>query len=325
MLSGGYDVSMLIIDFPNKLGVDVAAWYTTIRALVTAAQNTRSRAAVVATLPECLPSTARNILGQAGIAPMVGLDDCLCAIVAAAKIQTGWAKPLEPPVQLLTAPAPDAPGRPLDEQQAKTWLKDYGVPIPEHIVCTDAGAVPAARKIGYPVVLKAVSASLTHKSEAGGVAVGLTDDDAVAAAVERMSGLSETFLVEEMIYDGIAEFIVGVQPDPQFGPSLVIGAGGVLTELMRDSVPLLLPCTRDDIHQALFALRSSVLLKGFRGLPPGDVDALIDAIAAVAHFATERHDILLGLDVNPIIVRPDGEGVCAVDAWIKVTEETPSA
>ncbi len=321
MLSGGYDAAMLIIDFPNKLGLDPAAWYKTIRALETAANNTKACAVVVATLPECLPATARKILSDAGIAPMVGLDDCLCAIAAAAKIKAGWSKPLEPTADLLAAPLADASGHALDEQQAKSWLQDYGVPIPNHIVCTAAGAVPAANKVGFPVVLKAVSAELTHKSEAGGVAVGLTDDESVAAAVERMTGLSETFLVEEMIYDGIAEFIVGVQPDAQFGPSLLVGAGGVLTELMRDSVPVLLPCTKADIRNALFSLKASVLLKGFRGLPEGDVDALVDAIAAVARFATERHDIVLGLDVNPIIVRPKGQGVCAVDAWIKVTDE----
>jgi hypothetical protein len=120
-----------------------------------------------------------------------------------------------------------------------------------------------------------------------------------------------------MITDGVAEILVGVIVDPQFGQVLVIGAGGVLTELLADSVSLLPPWTKQSIEAALPQLLVARLLNGYRGKPAGDVSALIESILGIARYAGAHLDTLVELDVNPIIVRPKGHGVVAVDAMIR--------
>jgi acetyl-CoA synthetase len=137
-----------------------------------------------------------------------------------------------------------------------------------------------------------------------------------------LGALSDTLLIEEQIADGVAELLVGVVRDPQFGLALVIGAGGVLTEILRDSTTLLPPFTRPLIADALQRLTIRHLLGGYRGRPAGDVPALIDAVAAIARYAEAQAARLVELDVNPIIVRPAGRGVAAVDALIRLAKES---
>jgi len=128
-------------------------------------------------------------------------------------------------------------------------------------------------------------------------------------------------LIEPMIVDGVAEILVGALIDPQFGLTLLLGAGGVLTELLRDSTSLLPPFTQSTITAALQRLTVSRLLGGFRGKPAGDVPALVDAILGVTRYAEANLDVLSELDVNPVIVRPLGAGVVAVDALIRLAKE----
>jgi acetyl-CoA synthetase len=176
--------------------------------------------------------------------------------------------------------------------------------------------VQAAEALGYPVVLKAVSDQLAHKTEAGAVHLNLTNAAQVQAALNRMAGLSERFLVERMASNVVAEVIVGVQRDAQFGLSLTVGAGGVLVELLQDARTLLFPVQRHDVHAALQTLKVWPLLRGFRGRPGGDLAALVDAVMAVADYAQANAHCLLELDVNPVLVMPDG--VLAVDALIRL-------
>jgi acyl-CoA synthetase (NDP forming) len=126
-------------------------------------------------------------------------------------------------------------------------------------------------------------------------------------------------LVEEMITDGVAEILVGVTVDAQFGQLLVLGAGGVLTELLKDSVTLLPPFTAAGIEAALGSLRVARLLAGYRGRPPGDAVALAQAALACTRYAAANLEQLAELDLNPIIVRPRGKGAVAVDALIRLT------
>jgi succinyl-CoA synthetase beta subunit len=126
----------------------------------------------------------------------------------------------------------------------------------------------------------------------------------------------ENFLVERMVTGAVAELIIGINRDEQFGPALVIGAGGTLVELITDSVSLLLPTTRDTVAEAIDTLLVSKLLSGFRGSPAGDLEAAIDAILSIAEFADHYWDTLLELDVNPLMVLPEGQGAVAADALI---------
>ncbi len=185
-----------------------------------------------------------------------------------------------------------------------------------------AQAAAAATAIGYPVVMKTAGEALAHKSEVGGVILNIRSPEEAAAAASRLAKLADTVLVEQMVADGVAEILVGVIVDADFGLTLVLGAGGVLTELLQDSQSLLPPFTRESVLAALQRLRVNRLLSGFRGKPAGDVPALVEAILAVGRYAEDHLGSLAELDVNPIIVRPLGAGVVAVDALIRLGKES---
>ncbi len=136
----------------------------------------------------------------------------------------------------------------MSESDGKAALAAFGVPVPRRIVVPARGAAHAAVEIGFPVVIKAAAAALEHKSEVGGVILNVRSTDEAEAAARRLAKLSDTLLVEQMITDGVAEILVGISVDAQFGQMLVLGAGGVLTELLRDSVSLLPPFTRGLRH-----------------------------------------------------------------------------
>ncbi len=131
----------------------------------------------------------------------------------------------------------------------------------------------------------------------------------------------EKFIVEQMITGAVAELIIGIKRDQQFGPVLVIGAGGTLVELMTDTASLLLPVDRADVSEALNSLAVSKMLTGYRGRPGGDINAVINAILSIAAFAEDNWSTLLELDVNPLMVLADGQGVLAVDALISMSTE----
>jgi acyl-CoA synthetase (NDP forming) len=315
LLSSGRDMHLLVLDLPREDRCTAVDWDTTLEAFIAAHRATGAPAMVVSSLPEGLPERVGSRLLAAGIAPMQDLATCLDTIRAAATVGAGYAR--EVAAVAPTPPLLDRPVRTLDEWQGKCALAAAGVPVPEGRLVTAGEAVSYADKLGYPVVVKAVSATLAHKTEAGGVALDLTGPDEVRAAVDRMAPLSERFLVERMVRDTVAELIVGVQRAPQFGLALTVGAGGVLVELVRDAATLLLPVSRAGIRSALASLRSWRLLTGYRGRPAGDVDAVVTAVTAVARYATGHAERLLELDVNPLLVRPAGQGVLAADVLIR--------
>ena len=209
----------------------------------------------------------------------------------------------------------------LDEVASKQALAAFGLPIPPGEATSADHVASVATQLGFPLVLKAVSDTLAHKTEAGGVRLNLKSAQDVVDAAAAMADLSDRFLVEGMATDVVAEFIVGVSRDPQFGLALTLGAGGVLVELLKDAVTLLLPVTRADIRTAFESLRTWPLVCGYRGRAAGDVDALVDAVAAVAAYAQANAAQLVELDVNPVLVLPQGRGVVAVDAMIRLQQQ----
>ncbi|WP_373503420.1 acetate--CoA ligase family protein [Aestuariivirga sp.] len=314
VLKGGFDVAMVILDTPTHPKMKPDAWATTARALVNASQATGARAAVVATLSEGMPLDLASELSTSGVAPMMGLDDALTAFEAAAFIGRNWARADALP-EMLAPTVKGGNARVLSEHDAKQLLKRHGLSVPEGIVCNAADAVAAAAKLGYPVTLKVSSAAIAHKTEAGGVALNLKSAADVEAAAQRMAKLSIDVLVERMVTGAVAELIIGLTSDPQYGTALVVGAGGILTELLKDSVTLILPTSRPEIERALKTLKVWKLVEGFRG-KSGDKDAVIRAVEAVAAFADAHRGLVEELDVNPLLVLPDG--AVAVDALIKM-------
>jgi succinyl-CoA synthetase beta subunit len=202
----------------------------------------------------------------------------------------------------------------LPEAEALAMLADYGVPVARTVAATDLdGVLGAAGSLGYPVALKTATAS--HKTELGGVILGLDDGEALAAAYSEMAGrLGPAVTVQEMVEPGV-EMALGVVCDPQFGPLAMVAAGGVLIESLRDRRLALLPVDEARARRIIDRLQARPLLDGVRGRPAADVTALALALARLSLLARDLGDLIGVLDVNPIIVHP--HGCVAVDALVE--------
>jgi acyl-CoA synthetase (NDP forming) len=316
VLRCGFDAVGFVLDCPPEGKADTSAFTAVIEEFIGAAIGAPSRAALIASLPETLSAKVRERCLAAGVMPLQGQREALEALSLAAAVGAAWGANANVELRIPTSNA--RPDRTLLEHEAKAALAACGVRIPRASVVTRRKVAAAAAELGFPVVIKVASAGLQHKSDVGGVVLNLRTAAEAAAAAERLGDLTEHFLVEEMITDGVAEILVGAIMDAQFGLTLVVGAGGVLTELLQDSVSLLPPFSRESIEAALQSLTTMKLLQGFRGKPPADVPALVDAILAISRFAEAHLESLVELDVNPVIVRPMGAGAIAADALIRL-------
>ncbi len=213
----------------------------------------------------------------------------------------------------------------LNEMEGKALLSLYGIAVPGERLATSAEeAVAAAAALGYPVVLKIVSPQIPHKTEAGGVLLGLADEAAVAAGFAtimanarryRPDAELEGVSVQEMITDG-RELLVGMVNDPQFGPAVVVGLGGIYVEIMRDSALRRPPLTPAVARAMLESLQGYPLLAGARGLVPADVDAVVGALCAFSDLCLDLAEEVQAIDINPLVVLPAGRGVRALDCLI---------
>jgi succinyl-CoA synthetase beta subunit len=198
------------------------------------------------------------------------------------------------------------------EASALEVLAAYGIPVPRFdVVSGEADLTAAAGRLGYPVVLKTAT-PIAHKSEERGVLVGIEDEAGLAHAYRDLSArLGPEVTVAEHIEAGV-EIALGMVTDPQFGPVVIVSAGGRLIEVMDDRVALLPPVEASAARRALDRLRIRPLLEGFRGGPPADLDRLVDVIVRFSELATDAAGQVNAIDVNPVIAGPDR--AVAVDA-----------
>jgi acetate---CoA ligase (ADP-forming) len=220
----------------------------------------------------------------------------------------------------------------LPEESARALLNAYGISFPSvaEVLALDE-AVRAASSIGYPVVLKVASPDVPHKTDVGGVALGLDNEDDLRVAWEHMQRSLTTraptaritgFTVEQQVADG-KEVLIGVQRDPNFGPIIAFGLGGIYVEVMRDVTFRLAPVRTLAARHMIESVKAFPLLRGTRGESPGDLDALQEAIERVSQLAVDLPE-LAELDINPLIVRRAGEGVVAVDARVVLAPSSRS-
>jgi acyl-CoA synthetase (NDP forming) len=305
MLSGDVAMGLAIMDFPRTDRCDATAWEPALRAAAAARSRMGRPLALVPTLPETVPEALSARLIADGLVPLLGLGEALRAIEIAADL--GQDRPVPEP---LLQPPGAGSGRTLTEAGAKTALAAFGLRVPRAERAIGAAcAAEAAARIGFPVVLK--SEGIAHKTEAGAVALNLRDTDTVLKAGQAMG--TDGFLIEEMIADAVAELLVGIVADPAHGYVLTLAAGGTLTELLDDRAHLLLPSPREAVRDALLSLRIAPLLAGYRGKPPADLDAILDAVAAMQTYVTAHRP--LELEINPLIATPSD--AIAADALIR--------
>ncbi|WP_066340359.1 acetate--CoA ligase family protein [Azohydromonas lata] len=262
------------------------------------------------------------LLTRRGVPAFAAAESCTAALAGMLQaIQ--WKAPVAEAPQAAAVPADDFPAGSLDEAQAKQLFARFGVPCAREVVVqTAAEAEQAARELGGRVVLKILSGEITHKSDVGGVAVGLTAEQIgvrlteMAAQVEARAGVRpQRFLVQEMVAGG-TELILGLHRDA-LGTAVLLGMGGVTAELFKDTTMRLLPpggpLSREEALSMARELKTWPLLDGFRGRPKADVDALVDAIVAFSAMAAQLGDRLSEAEINPVFVLPQGQGVRAAD------------
>ncbi|PWJ80984.1 acyl-CoA synthetase (NDP forming) [Pseudaminobacter salicylatoxidans] len=344
MVSGGFDLNMLVLDFPRGDRCSDADWWPTVRAFEAALKTSKARGAIVASMLENVAEAHAAELFKRGIVPLQGIVEAMDAAEAAAFIGEAWSQPSTSPLwggraecggggkagdatpnpALRADPPHKGEGKVVpDEAEAKALLRSAGLAVPQGACAASvAEAVAAAEKLGFPVALKALG--VAHKSELGAVKLNLKSPEEVRATAEALLPLGTGLYVERMVEGGVAELIVGVTRDALFGPVMTVGTGGVLVELLQDSATLLLPASRDEVEAALKNLRLYPLLDGYRGRARADVSAAVDAILAISRFVQENAHTIEELDVNPLIVCGEGKGAWIADALL-VTNEGEAA
>ncbi len=322
-LAEEFDVSLCILDYPREDLCDQLTWGGTERGFIRAARKTGTKAAILSTFSDTISEPVVARLMKEGVVMLAGVDAGLAGIQAAVDVGAAWKRPPGQPLLTNFNQSLDGPVKVLDEAESKNLLARFGVPIPSgRVVHSSEEATGAAGELGYPVVVKALG--LAHKTDVGGVRLELGSAHEVSAAVMEMSDLSDSFLVEKMVERVVAELIVGIACDEQFGPYLLVGGGGILVELMKDSVSLLMPTTRQQVMHALGQLKCGPLLGGFRGAPLADLNAAADVILAVAGMMEDDPSSIVELDINPLMLLAEGQGVVAADALIILNAEPTS-
>ena len=288
------------------------------RAVLAAAARTPKPVAVLAGLPAAVDPAAAARLRAAGVPVLEGTRSGLLALGHLLDVARFRARFRADPPQPPAPPPPGGAARRWRETLARhpggpggavlfDLLRDYGIPAVRAIpAATRAAALAAAAQIGYPAVLKTDEPDIAHKSDVGGVRLGLRDPGAVGAAYDDLAArLGPRVLVCETAAPG-TELALGVVRDAALGPLLVISAGGVLIEILSERAVLLAPVTRSAALAALARLRLGAVLAGTRGQPSADLDAIADAITGLSRLACELGDMLDALDINPLICTPSG-------------------
>lgn len=321
MVSGGFGLNMLVLDFPRTDRCSDADWWPTVNAFEEALKTNGARGAIVASMGENLSEDHSTELLRRGIVPIHGIAEAFDAAEAAVFVGEAWRKPAVPALLGGQSGAFGQGRNTPDEAAAKAMLAAAGLPVPRgRRAASVAEAVDAAAALGFPVALKALG--VAHKSELGAVRLNLKSIEDVRDAATALLPLGRGLYVEAMVAGGIAELIVGLTRDPIFGPVMTVGTGGVLVELLKDSATLLLPATRPEIETALRSLRLFPLLDGYRGRAKADLGAAIAAIEKIAGFAIAHADEIEELDINPLIVCAEGKGAWIADALMVTTAHT---
>ena len=317
MISGNFAATMLLLDWPRTQESEQKDWDLTLLALSDAISGTREKTIVLASIADCMPKRIIKECQKYGIAPMIGLDICLKALNHSYRIGLAFQKSSMQSIEILRSLSHPSKISTLTEFEGKKLLKKYGISVPDgKIITSTSEALMAAEKIHYPITLKVSDVELAHKTELGAVVLNINNPLALEKACQDLFKIGSSLLIEKMVEDSVAELIVGVGLDPIFGKYIIIGSGGILVELFKESIPLLFPVNREDVSLALSKLKAFPLINGYRGNPQGDVEMIIDCLMATVKLVSEND--IDELDINPLLVLKRGSGVIAADTLIKL-------
>lgn len=325
------DAVVLVLDVPPDSG-ERPACDAVLEAFHRVVSRHGRTGLVVSALPGGLPPDVRSWIEVHGMFALGDVERGLQAWSAVVEYAGRRRARLERgEVDLVPVCPPPTTGEThdLDEWEAKQILRDHGLAIPEGLLTEAECALDEAARLGYPVAVKLVASDLPHKTEAGAVVVGVSGPEALSRTLETMRARVDArfprlatgpLLIERMVEDGVVELMVGVKRETGLGLLLVVGSGGTAAEILADTQALLLPTTDRAIADALDRLRARPLLEGYRGRPVADKDAIVAAVRAVADYALSRVEVLLELDVNPLIAGPFA--AVGADAFIRLARAT---
>ncbi len=320
------DAAILVQDYPAP-GLDESKVYyqNDAKAFADGAAAVGIPAAICSTLPENIDEQTRDYLISIGVAPMQGLHEALNAISAATDWEQARVHILANSLDAIVAPIQTENVVVLDEVSGKSILEKAGVLVPKGC-CVQVDQVPTvAHEIEFPIALKMMGPKLVHKTEAGAVTLNLSTLPDIVAAVSEMTNavakydadaVTDQFLIESMAKAPLAELIVGIRRDPQFGYAMTLGSGGILVELVGDANTILLPTSSETIRRSLSALKVSKLLSGFRGSKKVDLDILSKTLLKLTEFVLDNVEQIVEVEINPLFVYE--KSCVAVDALIQI-------
>ncbi len=316
MLQTPAAVTFLVIDFPRSDICEDESWWVAVDALLTARETTGAAVAVLATLPENLPESLADYLMQKNVPAFGGVEEALDAVVAASVIgsRAGRCESTQP---LLQSPALPEPTVVFAEYDAKLLLKDADLPVATAVkVASFDQAVSASCSTGYPLVIKV--SGVAHKTEQNGVVLNVQTQSALREHCKRLFDSSDELLIEPYFHSAVAELLIGIVREPDGLFKLTVGAGGVLTELLRDTVSMLLPVSDEMLEQKLAELRVFDVLGGYRGQAGADMQSVTGTILQLCRWVESNHDSIAEVEINPLLCMTDKTMV--VDALITASE-----
>ena len=326
------DIILVVQDVPGGMSHRQVEQYKVVaKAAVEVAKKTEKTVLMLNNQSSGFNEEIRDIMEAGNVPLLQGTREGLLAVNNLIK----YAEFLRKPVPVFTIKRNDSAHKMLPEGDAvltefesKKLVAQYGIPVTKEYLCRSKDeALNKAEEFGYPLVMKVISKEIQHKTEAGVVKLNIKNaaeagqayDEVIRnAAAYNPNAIVQGVLCYRMIEEPIAEAIVGVLSDPYFGPAVIFGLGGILVEIFKDRALLIPPIGREEARRAIDSTKGSKLLNGFRGKPKGDIEALIDVIVKVGEMTVDLAGRIDALDINPLLILPEGKGVIAVDALVSI-------
>ena len=305
----------LMLDFPNMEKCDTDEWDAIVNKFIKVAKKYKN-GSLISSLSDTMPKHIRDKCINNGISPLQGMKEALFTIKKAIEIGSIWKN--ESAVKNYKVKRQNKNIKTYSEFESKKILKKIGIRIPKGIISDKIKLKKDSAKIGFPLVAKIHSNQIFHKSEHNGV---ITNIKNINELVSKTKKFKNQILLEKMVKDSLIEILIGIKIDDEFGPVIVIGAGGIYTELIRETKTILLPLTKKDIQNELKNMKIGKILFGYRNQDRADIDSLIKTILSLSKFAEKNINKLHEIEINPLIVCKKNKGVFAVDALIHYFEE----
>ena len=306
-----FGLNALMLDFPNIEDCDTQEWDAIVDEFIKSSKI-KKNGAIISSLSDTLPKYLREKCLKSGVVPLQGMYEGLLAISNSIKIQKAWKKNIDIKIPK-NIPNLKKKVKNYSEYESKLILRKYGVPIPKSLITNKKNILRNYKKIGFPLVAKINSSKTLHKTEINGVITNINSEKELKQKTNKLKG---SILIEKMVKNVVFEMIIGIKIDNEFGPTIILGAGGIYTELFKNTTTLLLPLNKKIILEELKKLNFSKILFGFRKKNGGDIDALVNTILKIASFAEKNSDKISEVDINPLLICKKGKGVFAVDALI---------